>query len=256
MTLSAVFYRKGITMKKFLWVFVLFCCGFIVYAQDIITLKTGEEIEAVVQEINVDSVKYKKPDTEGPVYTILKSEIFMIKYAGGEKETFKDVPAQPAVTTVIAVPPDNFNAGQRWGAWALNSFLVPGLGSYVIMHDWTGGSVMLGLGIVGGIFFGVGVSNILGSVYTTYEYDYSRYDEYTHTDSGKMIRGSVFVGVGFLFLLADSIFSIVRCAGYDKPAPKAKVTQGFNPARLNVVLLPGENDAEMERVQVSYTLSF
>jgi hypothetical protein len=228
-----------------------------VYAQDIITLRTGEEIEVLIQEIGVDNVKYKKPGTEGPIYTLLKSEIFMIKYANGERETFKEVPAQPAAAAGIAVPVDNFTTGQRWGAWAINNFLVPGLGSGIIMKDWVGGSIMAGLTLAGGIFTGVGISSILtattevlvssGSYYPSYYYE-------TETDSGKMIRGIIFVGVGSLVLLGEFIFNIVRCSSYDKPAPK--VTQGFNPARLNAALLPGKNDTEMERVQVSYTFSF
>ncbi|MHB9291729.1 hypothetical protein Holit_00812 [Hollandina sp. SP2] len=209
--------------------FILFCCGFIIYAQDIITLRTGEEIKALIQEVNVDSIKYKKLDTEGPIYTILKSEVFMIKYANGEKETFKEV---PAATAGIAAPVDNFTTGQRWGAWAINNFLVPGLGSGIIMKDWVGGSIMAGLTLAGGIFTGVGISSMLNAttqVYVSSGYSYGGYYE-TETDGGKMVRGIIFVGVGSLVLLGEFIFNIVRCSSYDKPAPK--VTQGFNPSRL------------------------
>ena len=61
------------------------------FAQDIITLKSGNDIRAVVQEIGVDDVKYKKFDNpNGPSYTLKKSEIFMIKYANGDKDLFTD----------------------------------------------------------------------------------------------------------------------------------------------------------------------
>jgi hypothetical protein len=236
-------------MKKFLCVFVLFCCGFMLYAQDIITLKNGEEIEAVVQEVGVDSVKYKKPDTEVPIYTLLKSEIFMIKYANGDKETFKVEAAQDPRNTVTIAPPDNFTTGQRWGAWALNQFTIPGLGSYVIMKDWVGGSVMLGLGLAGYIFTIAGATNMVNSTMVTYDY----YDGYKETtDSKKIVKGVVMVGIGSLVFLGDFIYTIVRCSTYDKPAPK--VTKGFDPARLNVALLPGTNGGNA--VQVSYTMRF
>jgi hypothetical protein len=243
-------------MKKLLGVFVLFCCGFMVYAQDIITLKTGEEIEVEVQEIGVDSIKYKKPGTEGPMYTIRKTEIFMIKYANGEKETFKDEPVQAAANTGISAPPDNFTTGQRWGAWALNNFVLPGLGSYVIMKDWAGGSVILGLGLGGIIVTSVGVSTISTAYKDVEETQGSGRYQYTtverQIDGEKQLRGIILVGVGSAVLLAEFIYNIVRCASYDKPSPK--VTRGFDPARLNIALLPGENGGD--KVQLSYTMSF
>ena len=53
--------------------------GFNSVAQDVITLKTGTEIEVIVQEIGTDEVKYKKWDNQtGPNYTLKKSEVFMI----------------------------------------------------------------------------------------------------------------------------------------------------------------------------------
>ncbi|MDR1259157.1 MAG: hypothetical protein LBK65_07780 [Tannerellaceae bacterium] len=62
-----------------------------VFAQDIITLKSGDEVKAKVQEVGLTDVKYKKYDNlEGPVYTLLKTDIFMIKYENGEKDVFKD----------------------------------------------------------------------------------------------------------------------------------------------------------------------
>ena len=59
-------------------------------AQDIIILNNTDEIKSKVIEILDSQVKYKKwTNLNGPSYSIDKSEIFMIKYANGEKETFK-----------------------------------------------------------------------------------------------------------------------------------------------------------------------
>jgi hypothetical protein len=54
-------------------------------------MKSGEEIEAVIQEIGVDSVRYTRASNPGgPAYTVPKSEIFMIRYANGERDIFAD----------------------------------------------------------------------------------------------------------------------------------------------------------------------
>jgi len=57
--------------------------------QDVITLKNGNEIQALVQEIGEIDVIYKKYENpNGPNYTMEKSEIFMIVYANGSKDVF------------------------------------------------------------------------------------------------------------------------------------------------------------------------
>jgi hypothetical protein len=54
-----------------------------------------------VQEIGTDNVKYKKYDNlSGPIYTLMKSEIFMIKYENGDKDIFKETESKVAATSV------------------------------------------------------------------------------------------------------------------------------------------------------------
>lgn len=61
------------------------------FAQDVITLKNGDEILVVVQEVGIDKVKYKKfENSNGPNYTLRKSGIFMIKYENGSKDVFNE----------------------------------------------------------------------------------------------------------------------------------------------------------------------
>lgn len=58
--------------------------------QDIITLKNGDEVKAKIEEVTESSVKYRKFDNStGPLFTISKSEIFMIRYQNGDKEVIK-----------------------------------------------------------------------------------------------------------------------------------------------------------------------
>ena len=60
------------------------------FAQDIIVLKNGDEIKAIVQEIGTDAIKYKKFENQaGPTYTMTKSDVFMIKYQNGSKDVFQ-----------------------------------------------------------------------------------------------------------------------------------------------------------------------
>jgi len=67
------------------------------FAQDVIVLKTGDEIKATVSEVAIDVIKYKKfENLEGPDYTIKKSDVFMIKYANGTKDVFNTQAETPA----------------------------------------------------------------------------------------------------------------------------------------------------------------
>lgn len=76
-------------MKKCLIFLILFCALAGLRAQDVIYMKDGKEINAKVLEIGVAEVKYKLfSNPEGPTYTIFKSDIFMIKYPGGERDVF------------------------------------------------------------------------------------------------------------------------------------------------------------------------
>ena len=74
-------------MKKLL--LILLCLPMIGFGQDNIILFDGEEIVAKIIEININDIKYKKiSNLDGPLYTLDKNEVFMIKYANGEKEVF------------------------------------------------------------------------------------------------------------------------------------------------------------------------
>ena len=77
-------------MKK-LFIFLIAVFGFInSFAQDYITLKNGDEIKSKVLEVNPDLIKYKNwTNLEGPIYSIAKGDVFMIKYANGNKDVFK-----------------------------------------------------------------------------------------------------------------------------------------------------------------------
>ena len=87
-------------MKVFKVLMFLIVCLFplLAVAQDVITLKNGDEIQAKVTEVGQTEVKYKRFDNpDGPTYNINKSDVFMVKYQNGLKDVFKD--EQPAQNT-------------------------------------------------------------------------------------------------------------------------------------------------------------
>ncbi len=58
---------------------------------DIIIFKNGEEVRAKVLEIGREIVRYKKCNNpDGPVFSIYKTEIFMIKYPNGSNSLFSE----------------------------------------------------------------------------------------------------------------------------------------------------------------------
>ena len=79
-------------MKKMFLIFVtVISYGIITNAQDVITLKNGTDIDALVQEIGDIDVKYKKFDNvNGPNYALKKSEILIIRYSNGSKDVFSE----------------------------------------------------------------------------------------------------------------------------------------------------------------------
>lgn len=67
-------------------------------AQETIVKRSGEQIKALVTEINTDNIKYKDwANQAGAVQTILKSQVLKIKYADGT-EDLMDAPESKTVT--------------------------------------------------------------------------------------------------------------------------------------------------------------
>jgi hypothetical protein len=71
------------------------------FSQDLIIKKSGDEIKSKVVELTSNEVKYKKFDNlNGPIFTLLKSEVFIIKYENGTKDIFsEESPKTDAIIT-------------------------------------------------------------------------------------------------------------------------------------------------------------
>ncbi|WP_418991516.1 hypothetical protein [Alistipes sp.] len=102
-------------MKRTLLLLIAVLCGVVsAAAQDLIVKTDSTRIEAKVNEITPDAVRYKRySNPDGPTYVLPIVEIGYIQYANGEKEYFKAQPAlsaaatpepQPATAATTAVP--------------------------------------------------------------------------------------------------------------------------------------------------------
>lgn len=100
-------------MKKILFAAIVFLCfSALAKAQDVITRTDGTDIKAKVTDILPDVVKYKKFNyLDGPVFTIRKSDILIIRYENGTNEVFAgqssaaaSQPQRPQSVQPVALP--------------------------------------------------------------------------------------------------------------------------------------------------------
>jgi hypothetical protein len=76
-------------MKQLFAVLVMLLSASMLFAQDVITLRSGETINGKVAEVGTTEIRYYKADNaDGPVYVASKSEVVQIVYANGSKDVF------------------------------------------------------------------------------------------------------------------------------------------------------------------------
>lgn len=97
-------------MRNILVLLFLLFTTMSIYAQDIITKKNGDEIQAKVLSVNSKEISYLKwSNQNGPTYTIAISEVFMIKYENGEKDVFNEAVPQQQQSVVMVPEQGNFS---------------------------------------------------------------------------------------------------------------------------------------------------
>jgi len=131
---------------------------------------------------------------------------------------------------------DNFTKKQRWQTGALN--ILPGVGSYFIMDDFTGAAIQWGLS-------GAGVA-LLGVFSITDGYCWDKY-----STNGSITMGThasdaydkcdyvvdIFGWTGVALLGSSFIYNIYRSITYNKPQKTAySENSGFN-----IAVLPNRN---------------
>ena len=78
----------------FITVLISLFSGMLVRGQDIIVKKNGDEINAKVEQVLDKEIMYRKfENLTGPIYSIAKADVFMIKYENGSKDVFESQPA-------------------------------------------------------------------------------------------------------------------------------------------------------------------
>ena len=83
-------------MKQILLMLLICTTGNIIFAQDIIIKRSGDEIESKVIEITNEAIKYKSfHNIDGPIRNILISDVFMIIYENGVREKFTEKANDP-----------------------------------------------------------------------------------------------------------------------------------------------------------------
>lgn len=74
------------------------------YSQDVITLKTGEDIKAKIIEVGLNDIKYKKFDNiDGPSFTISKSDVLITRYQNGTKDVYNVVNKESSINEDMAL---------------------------------------------------------------------------------------------------------------------------------------------------------
>ena len=74
------------------------------FAQDVIFLSNGNEIEAKITNVSDTNIEYKKwNNQDGPTYNEKTSNIFLIKYQNGEKDFFNNTKSVTQNKTFIGI---------------------------------------------------------------------------------------------------------------------------------------------------------
>lgn len=89
-------------MKQLFAFVVMLLSASILFAQDVITMHSGETINGKVAEVGTTEIRYYKADNaDGPLYVASKSEVAQIVYANGTKDVFQAQAAQPIARTRV-----------------------------------------------------------------------------------------------------------------------------------------------------------
>jgi len=135
---------------------------------------------------------------------------------------------------------ENFSSGQRWGTFWIN-WLVPGVGSFAIMHDGRGGATNMILGFSGYACI------LIGAIMVTSAVDYNT----AEVNNGAMTGGAVFYVIGAGLSVATFIHNIVRSATYDRPHSEISL---IDPDAWQVAMVPGKDGSGA--LALAYTIRY
>jgi hypothetical protein len=234
--------KRSIQLLKNLIAITLFLINMlnIALAQDIITLKNGDEINAKVTEIELNAIKYKKFDNQaGPTYTVSKADVFMIKYENGTKDIFD---YQPVTTEEVSSENGaNIQTGavgkltsakggtvmkdkQKLKPYEVKAIMNT---NYAALKRYKGARAFNTLGIIfsviGGIDIGLGIS------YAVQGYD----------ATGNFLAGGIEIGIGLIFGSVSNNKTYSSVLIYNsglKNQPSSSLNLGLTPNGLGLCL--------------------
>jgi hypothetical protein len=214
-------------LSKFTTIFLSFIFAISsLKAQDIITLKTGEDLKAKIMEIGLNDVKYKKfENLNGPTYTLNKSDIFMIKYENGTKDVFNTTTSAPAPQPSSGYPSNGSNnetVVRRNDDGYYHSQTDYDANMKLYRSKLTKGIVMTSIGAPL-LIAGFGLVGYGASVASDY---YS--SNYPELWAPELIVGTLFVITGIPLTIAGPI-NIGRAFHYRSEARKSKTSMSFEP---------------------------
>lgn len=120
---------------------------------DVIIKRNGDEVLAKIIEIGINEIKFKKCNNlDGPIYSVLKDDIFMIKYSNGEKDVFKlkekETPKKEPQKAEKAEPIANPTAHAGGVTGLVFGIIALAVGSLLFWSVWLLGIPAFILGIV------------------------------------------------------------------------------------------------------------
>jgi hypothetical protein len=204
-------------MKRLFVVMILLGSALVSHAQDLITTRSGEDIQAKVLEVSPLVIKYKKySNLDGPTYSMNTAQVLMIRYENGDKDIFDGVPTN-AANVEGSIPESlkyrelkhiydpklyfrQYDDRYSPGWLGVASFFIPGLGQAIEGEWWR----------ATGIFAG----SVVLSALTSYNMDYYYYqnDFGSNSINYEWSTASVIFGLANLGLEIWNICDAVRIA--------------------------------------------
>jgi len=129
-------------------IFILLLSGKSLYAQDVITLRNGDQIEARVTEISPTELRFKRFDNlDGPTRVISLSDVFAINYENGTREVINPlVPATQEQPTTPASQATAIPAQQEQRQTAAANSMQTARSEQNVRGEMAfGGNVLLGI---------------------------------------------------------------------------------------------------------------
>ena len=103
------------------------------YSQDLITKKSSEDIEAKVVEVTTTEIKYKKIDNlDGPVFSMPKSDVLMIRYENGTKDIFVEEKTNETISTPDLSGDKLYKQGQSAAIKNYRGYTGAGTGTLIV----------------------------------------------------------------------------------------------------------------------------